>query len=164
MKLRTPNSKLRTHRGFTLLELIITLGILAVLVSGAIPLMKNSIKREREMQLRRNIREIRQAIDRYKQFCDPPISGVGTLDRKVDDECYPPNLEILVEGIHPPNTTRTVRFLRRLPIDPITGKTEWGIRSMYNEKDDTSWDGKHVWDVYSKSEGTALNGTKYKDW
>src|SRR5438876_3507266 len=79
----------RTNRGFTLLELIITLGILAVLVSGAIPLMKNSIKREREMQLRRNIREIRQAIDRYKQFCDPPISGVGTLDRKVDDECYP---------------------------------------------------------------------------
>src|SRR5438270_11662353 len=93
---KTPNSELRTHRGFTLLELIITLGILAVLVSGAIPLMKNSIKREREMQLRRNIREIRQAIDRYKRFWDPPISGVGTLDRKVDDECYPPNVEILV--------------------------------------------------------------------
>ncbi len=150
-----------------MLELIITLGILAVLVSGAIPLMKNSIKREREMQLRRNIRELRQAIDRYKQACDPPPLGmglVGPLDRKVDDECYPPSLEILVEGIHPPNTTRTVRFLRRLPIDPITGKTEWGLRSMYNEKDDTSWDGKHIFDVYSKSEGAALNGTKYKDW
>ena len=152
----------RTNRGFTLLELIITLGILAVLVSGAIPLMKNSIKHEREMQLHRNLRELRQALDRYKQFCDN--GGIGPLDRKVDDECYPPNLEILVEGVHPPNTTRTVRFLRRLPIDPITGKAEWGMRSMYNEKDDTSWDGKHVWDVYSKSEGTGLNGTKYKDW
>lgn len=153
----------RTSRGFTLLELIITLGILAVLVSGAIPLMKNSIKHEREMQLHRNLRELRQAIDRYNDAC-ANLKLVGPLDRKVDDECYPPSLEILVEGIHPPNTTRTVRFLRRLPVDPMTGKSEWGMRSMYNDKDDTSWDGKHIFDVYSKSEGTALNGTKYKDW
>jgi general secretion pathway protein G len=153
----------RINRGFTLLELIITLGILAIIVAGVIPMMKNSIKRQREMELKRSLRDIRQALDRYQKACAND-GLVGPLDRKVDDECYPTTLEVLVDGIHPPNSTRTIRFLRRLPVDPMTGKAEWGLRSMYNEKDDTSWDGKHIFDVYSKSEGTALNGTKYKDW
>ena len=152
----------RAQSGFTLLELIITLAILGILVAGAMPIARNSIKREREMELRRKLREVRQALDRYKSFCD--MGQVGPLDRKVDDECYPPTLEILVEGIHPPNTTRTVRFLRRIPKDPMTGKEEWGLRSMQDEPDTGSWGGQNVFDVYSKSEGTALNGTKYKDW
>lgn len=152
----------RAQSGFTLLELIITLAILGILVAGAMPIARSSIKRDREMELRRNLREVRQALDRYKSFCD--LGQVGPLDRKVEDECYPPTLETLVEGIHPPNTTRTVRFLRRIPKDPMTGKDEWGLRSMQDEPDTGSWGGQNVFDVYSKSEGTALNGTKYKDW
>jgi general secretion pathway protein G len=159
---RTRDEGRGTETGFTLLELIITLGILAILVAGAIPLMKNSIKREREIELRRNLRELRQAIDRYKIACEGGL--VGPLDRKVEDECYPHSLEILVEGIHPPNTTRTIRFLRRIPRDPLTGKTEWGLRSMQDDRDSASWGGQNVYDIYSKSEGTALNGTKYKEW
>jgi general secretion pathway protein G len=152
----------KPESGFTLLELIITIGILAILVAGAMPIARNSIKREREMELRRNLREMRQALDRYKAFCD---SGqIGQLDRKVDDECYPTTLETLVEGVHPVNSTRTVRFLRRIPKDPMTGKAEWGLRSMQDEPDSGSWGGQNIFDVYSRSEGTALNGTKYKDW
>jgi general secretion pathway protein G len=166
-RLRTADCGLRTNSGFSLLELIITLGILSILVAGVIPLARNTIKREREMELRRNLREIRQAIDRYKQVCDPAPLGlglVGPLDRKVDDECYPPNLEILVEGITPPNTTKKIRFLRRIPRDPLSGKAEWGLRSVQDDRDSGSWGGQNVFDVYSKSEGTALNGTRYKDW
>ena len=161
---RTTDHGPRTNSGFTLLELIITLGILSILITGAIPLMRNSIKRDREIELRRNLREIRQAIDSYKRACDPPYNMVGPLDRKVDDECYPPSLDILVEGITPPNTTKKIRFLRRLPKDPLTGSTEWGLRSLQDDKDSTSWGGQNVYDVYSKSGGTALNGSKYKEW
>jgi general secretion pathway protein G len=150
------------HSGFTLIELIITLGILAILVAGALPLARNTNKRERERQLRYHLRDLRRAIDRYHYEC---LRGaVGPLDRKVDDECYPPNLEILVEGITPPNTTNKIRFLRRLPVDPMTGKSEWNLRSIQDDKDASSWGGQNVYDIYSKSEGTALNGTKYKDW
>ena len=152
----------RPESGFTLLELIITLAILAVLVTAVIPIARNAIKHERELELRRNLREVRQALDRYYTSCQQGL--VGTLDRKVDDECYPPTLDILVEGIHPPNSTRTIRFLRRIPKDPFTGKAEWGQRSMQDEPDATNWGGQNVFDIYSKAEGTALNGTKYKDW
>jgi general secretion pathway protein G len=149
-------------RGFSLLELIITLSILAILVAGAVPLMRNSIKREREMELRRNLRDLRTAIDSYHLAC---LRGdVSPLDRKVEDECYPPTLEILVEGIHPPNKTNTIRFLRRIPVDPMLGKAEWGMSSVQDDPGGGSWGGQNVFDVFSKSEATALNGTKYKDW
>jgi general secretion pathway protein G len=152
----------RNESGFTLLELIISLGIIAILAAGAIPVAKNFIRREKEIELRRNLREIRQAIDAYHVAC-PTI--VGPLDRKVEDECYPPNLEILVEGIHPPNTDRTIRFLRRIPRDPFTGNTDWGKRSVQDDPDSISWGGQNVYDVYSQAPGTALDGkTKYKDW
>lgn len=150
--------------GFTLLELIITLTIIAILAAGTIPVARNMIKREKEMELRRNLREIRKAIDAYNIAA---ISGlVGPLDRKVDDEYYPPNLEILVEGIHPPNKgDSTIRFLRRIPKDPFTGKADWGLRSVQDDPDSASWGGQNVYDIYSKAQGTALDGkTQYKNW
>ena len=150
-------------KGFSLIELLITLAVLSILVVAAVPLTRNNLRRERELELRRNLRDIRQAIDKYKNQCDMP-NGISPLDKKVNDECYPPNLETLVEGIAPPNSTRKVRFLRHLPKDPITGSEEWGLRSVQDDPKSDSFGGQNVYDVYSKSSETALNGTKYKDW
>ena len=156
--------KKRFQKGFTLLELIITLAIIAILSAGTIPVAKNLIRREKEMELRRTLRELRKAVDAYKISCEQ--GNVGPLDRKLEDECYPPKLEVLVEGINPPNKVNTtIRFLRRIPKDPFTGNTEWGLRSIQDDPDSTSWGGQNVYDVYSKAPGTALDGkTQYKDW
>ncbi len=150
------------NSGFSLLELIITLTVLSILVVAAVPLTRNNIKREREFELKKNLRDIRQAIDRYKTDCERGM--IGPLDRKVNDECYPPNIETLVEGITPPNTNRKIRYLRRMPRDPMTGKDEWGTRSIQDDPKSESSSSDNVFDVYSKSSETALNGTKYKDW
>ncbi|HWN99063.1 MAG TPA: type II secretion system protein [Blastocatellia bacterium] len=165
--MQKPGSGIQKHPGFTLLELIIVISILSVLTAAAIPMVRNSVRREREAELRAALRDIRQAIDRYKKYHDDSNGTAIPLEWKTPTG-YPKELKVLVEGFIPANTVGTsgnkVRFMRRLPIDPITGKSEWGQRSYKDAPDSTSWGEEDVFDVYSKSDGTALNGTKYKDW
>jgi general secretion pathway protein G len=144
-------------RGLTLIELITAMLLLSILVSAAIPVAKIRIQRERESELRRDLWEMRDAIDRYKDAADRNAFRI-----KLDSQGYPPDLDTLVKGEDVQG--KTVRFLRRIPVDPMTGNTEWGMRSMQDEPDSTSWGGQNVFDVYTKSEGTALDGSKYSGW
>ena len=165
--IRNPQSAIRNPRGFTLLEIIIVITILSVLTAAAIPMVRNSVKRQREEDLRVALRQLRQAIDRYKDYNDRTQGGAIPLEWKTQSG-YPKELKILVDGFIPANVVGTsgakVRFLRRLPEDPITGNADWGMRSYKDDPGSTSWGGEDVFDVFSKSDGTALNGTKYKDW
>jgi general secretion pathway protein G len=145
------------ERGFTLLELIIATAILLVLSTMAVPLVRVTILREKERQLRIDLWEMRDAIDRYKDAADR-----GAFRTRADSQNYPPDLETLVKGEDVQG--KKLRFLRRIHIDPMTGTTEWGLRSMQDDPDSDSWGGQSVFDVYTKSQGTALDGTKYKDW
>jgi general secretion pathway protein G len=150
---------LRTHRerGLTLVELIVAIAILAILAGAAVPLARTTVRREKERELRRDLWEMRDAIDRYKDAADR-----GAFQIKVGTEGYPPDLETLVKGID--SNGKKLRFLRRIPVDPMTGNTEWGMRSMQDEPDSTSWGGQNVFDVFTKAQGTALDGTKYSEW
>ena len=145
------------HRGFTLLELIIATSIMVVLSTMAVPMARLTIQREKERQLRFDLWEMRDAVDRYKDAADR-----GGFQIKVDSQGYPPDLETLVKGVDV--NGKKVRFLRQIPVDPMTGTTEWGLRSMQDDPDSDSWGGQSVFDVYTKSGGTGLDGTKYKDW
>jgi general secretion pathway protein G len=153
------SSLLRRRRagGFTLIELIVATAILVILTGLAIPLARVSIKREREHELRADLWEMRDAIDRYKDAADR-----GAFQTKVGSEGYPPDLDTLVKGVDVGG--KKVRFLRKIPVDPMTGNTDWGLRSMQDDPDSDSWGGDNVFDVYTKSQGEALDGTKYKDW
>jgi general secretion pathway protein G len=154
-----PESAMHKTRGFTLVEMIAAITILMILTGMAIPLAlaRVTIKRERERELRHAIWEMRDGIDRYKDAADR-----GAFQIKVGSEGYPPDLETLVNGIDVGGKKQ--RFLRRIPIDPMTGSTDWGLHSVQDDPTSDSWDGNNVFDVYSKSNGTALDGTKYKDW
>ncbi len=147
----------RGERGLTLVELIVTVAILTILASAAVPVMRFKVKRDRERELRRDLWEMRDAIDHYKDAADR-----GAFQTKVDSQNYPPDLDTLVSGVDVQG--KKVRFLRRIPIDPMTGKSEWGMRSMQDDPTSDSFGGQSVFDVYSKSQGTALDGTKYSDW
>jgi general secretion pathway protein G len=155
------------NRGFTLLEIIIVITILSVLTAAAIPMVRNTVRREREAELRIALRQLRQALDRYKLYNDQSNGASIPIEWKTQSG-YPKELKLLVEGFTPANVVGTsdarVRFLRRIPIDPITGTTEWGLRSYKDKFDSTSWGGEDVFDVYCKSDGEALNGTRYRDW
>ena len=153
----------KTRAGFTLLELILTIAVLTIFTASAIPIARNAIKREREIELRRALREIRTAIDRYKRAADAGL--ISPFEIKQDSDGYPPNLDVLVEGVPLAGSPdRKLRFLRRIPVDPMTGRAEWGLRSTRDDPDARSWGGQNVFDVYSLSEATALDGTKYRDW
>ena len=144
-------------RGFTLIELIVATAILVILTGLAIPLARVTIKRERERELRTALWQMRDAIDRYKDAADR-----GAFQTKVGSEGYPPDLDTLVKGVDVGG--KKVRFLRKIPMDPMTGGTEWGMRAMKDDPDSDSWGGDNVFDVYTKSQGEGLDGTKYKDW
>src|SRR5229473_814821 len=149
--------KMRNTRGFTLIELIVATTILLILTGMAIPMARVAIKREKERALRHDLWEMRDAIDRYKDAADR-----GAFQIKVGSEGYPPDLDTLVNGVDV--ATKKLKFLRRIPIDPMTGDTDWGLRSMQDDPKSDSWDGNNVFDVYTKSNATGLDGTKYKDW
>ncbi|HXH49285.1 MAG TPA: type II secretion system protein [Terriglobia bacterium] len=148
------------ERGFTLVELIATITILLMLTTMAVPLARLQVQRDREVELRRDLREIRQAIDRYKDFSDRQMIPV-----KVDTFGYPPDLETLVDGVTLNGASDAkYKFLRQIPDDPMTGNADWGLRSMQDDRDSQSWGGQNVFDVFSKSRGTALDGTPYTNW
>jgi general secretion pathway protein G len=162
MSTATKNSAIRSTnsaRGFTLIELIVAATILSILTFLALPLARISVQREKEKQLRQALWDMRDAIDRYKDAADRQVLG----QTKVDTMNYPPDLETLVKGVEGQGGKK-YRFLRSIPIDPMTKSKEWGLRSMQDDFDSDSWGGQNVYDVYSKSEDTALDGTKYKDW
>ena len=149
-----------SRRGFTLIELIVSIFIISILIGLALPLAKNSIKREKEFELRSALREMRTAIDKYKDASDR-----GFIQMKVDTDGYPETLQVLVDGVQMVGQVdKKLKFLRRIPIDPMTDKTDWGLRSYQDDPKSTSWGGQDVFDVYTKSEGTAFDGTKYKEW
>ena len=152
------------RNGFTFIELLVVTTILLILASAVMPLAKVTIQRQREAELRRALREVRTAIDKYKDSVDNGL--IGSIDVKAGSEGYPPDLDTLVEGVGVANdaTGRKLKFLRRVPVDPISGSSEWGMRAYSDKPDSTSWGGSNVYDIYSKSGGTALDGTKYKDW
>ena len=145
------------ERGLTLVELIVTVVILSILASAAVPMARFQAKRLNERILRYDLWTMRDAIDHYKDAADKNAFPI-----KLDSQGYPPDLETLVNGVEV--QTKKVKFLRHIPVDPMTGKAEWGLRSMQDDPKSDSYGGQSVFDVYSKSTGTALDGTKYSDW
>src|SRR6187200_842841 len=152
-----------TQRGFTFVELLVVTTIVLILASAIQPLARVTIQRTREAELRRVLREMRTAIDRFKDAADAGM--IPTTELKANSEGYPPDLETLVDGVSVANdaTGRKLKFLRRVPVDPMT-RDEWGLRSYQDDPGSKSWGRQNVFDVYTKSEGTALDGTKYRDW
>lgn len=150
----------RGERGVTYLELIATAAILAILASAILPLGRVAVKRQKELELRRALRILRTAIDEYHAAGEQGLIAV-----EFGTEGYPPELEDLVEGVTQVGATETkLKFLRRIPIDPMTGEDEWGLRCYQDEPDGRSWCGRNVWDVYSKSDAEGLDGRPYREW
>jgi general secretion pathway protein G len=152
------------EQGYTFVELLVVATLVMILASAVMPLAKVTVTRQREAELRRALREMRTAIDKYKDAADTGV--IGALEIKVGTEGYPPDLETLVEGVTPANdaTGRKLKFLRRIPVDPMTHTSEWGLRSYQDPSDATRWGGQNVFDVYTTFDGKALDGTKYRDW
>ncbi len=150
------------NNGFTLIEMLIVVVIVSVLAAIAVPMVETSVKREREIRLRRNLRIIRTAIDEYKKFVEEK-----KVEKDEDTYNYPEELKDLLEGVEykdKKGDEHIQKFLRRIPIDPLTNTFEWGLRSYQDKRDSGSWGGENVWDVYTTSERKALDGTFYKEW
>jgi len=148
--------------GVTLVELVVTIAVLAIMAGALVPIAKFAVKRQKELELRRSLRTMRAAIDQYKKFCD-----TGVIQKTgVDSECYPPDLDTLVDGVEKTGALgQKIKFLRRIPVDPMTQTKDWGLRSYQDEPDSNSWGHENVYDVYTTSHGTALDGkTHYDDW
>jgi general secretion pathway protein G len=152
------------QRGYSFIELLVVTAVLAILASTILPMTQVTAQRHREADLRRALREIRTAIDRFKDAVDQGV--IPTTELEPNSEGYPKDLETLVDGVAAANDAsgRKVKFLRRVPIDPMTGTTEWGLRSYQDRPDAARWGGQNVFDVFTTSEATALDGTKYRDW
>ena len=153
-----------SSRGYTFIELLVVTTIVLILASAVQPLARVAITRQKEAELRRALREMRTAIDKFKDAADAQM--IPPTELKVGSEGYPPNLELLVDGVSVANDAsgRKLKFLRRIPNDPMTGSDDWGLRSYQDKPDSTTWGGQNVYDVFSQSGGTALDGTKYRDW
>ena len=149
----------RASRGFTLVEMIAAMTILMLLTTVALPVARMEVQRTKEAELRRDLRTMRNAIDRYKDFADR-----GMIPTEMDTYGYPPTLETLVEGVPLKGGKVKYKFLRKIPVDPMTGDTNWGMRSMQDDPGSQSWGGQDVFDVYSQSTGVGLNGIPYADW
>lgn len=160
----TVRVRLRAVPGYSFVELLVVSAILLILASAVLPLSKVTIQRQREAELRRALREVRTAIDNHKDSVD--LGLIGGVNVEAGSEGYPPDLETLVEGIEVLNDAsgRKIRFLRRIPFDPMTRSTEWGLRSYQDAPDTTSWGGDNVYDIYTTSRGSALDGTNYNEW
>ena len=154
----------RSQRGFTLIELVTVTTIMLLLASMVMPLAQITSQRQREAELRRTLREMRTAIDKFKDSVDQGL--IPTTELEPGNEGYPPDLDTLVDGVSAANdaTGRKLKFLRRVPIDPMTKSADWGKRSYQDRPDSNNWGGKNVFDVYTTSPGTGLDGTKYRDW
>ena len=154
----------RAEQGYTFVELLVVSSIILILASAVMPLAKVSATRQREAELRRALREMRTAIDKYKDAAD--LGQIGQLEIKAGSEGYPADLQTLVDGVAAANdaTGRKLKFLRRIPVDPMTHNTEWGLRAYQDAPDATRWGGQNVFDVHTTAEGTGLDGTKYRDW
>ena len=154
----------RDASGFTFIELLIVSTILILLASAVTPLAKVANQRQKEAELRRSLREMRTAIDKFKDAADQGM--IPSTELKAGSEGYPPDLETMVEGVSVANDAsgRKLKLLRRVPVDPMTGKAEWGLRAYQDKPDATTWGGQNVFDVRSLSGATALDGSKYKDW
>ena len=162
--MRNRTRRANPSRGYTFIELLVVSAMILILASAIMPLAKVTATRTREATLRRSLREMRTAIDKYKDAADQGM--IGSLDIKVGSENYPSDLQVLVDGVTAANdpTGRKLKFLRRVPIDPMTRSAEWGLRSYQDKPDSTRWGGQNVFDVYTTVDGKALDGTKYKDW
>jgi general secretion pathway protein G len=157
-------SVLRGEGGYTFVELLVVSTIVLILASAIMPLARVTSTRIRESELHRALRELRTAIDKYKDAAD--LGNIGPLEIKVGSEGYPPDLQILVDGVPAANdaTGRKLKFLRKIPVDPMTRSTDWGLRSYQDKPDATRWGGQNVFDVYTTYDGKALDGTKFRDW
>ena len=155
---------MRSERGYTFVEVVVVSAILLILASAVLPLAQVTSQRQREAELHRTLREVRTAIDKFKDAVDSGQIAVSELEP--GSEGYPPDLETLVEGVNAANDAsgRKLKYLRRIPIDPMTNGMEWGLRAYQDKPDSSSWGGHNVYDVYTRSTASGLDGTKYRDW